>query len=156
MLDDIRRSAEVVAVSRENLEACASELAAMQVARKMDAGVEFCERTDRDGRTIYIARCPNGHHESYTSHEHALYSLLDSHRTRYEDTPECHARIMAWGPNIDAPTARTWAAQFAREVREKYPAATPAEHDAYVSAAIIQRESDRAGRPPTPAAELKR
>lgn len=124
-------------------DALTAELGAMQDARKMERGGSFGERLARDGETvIYTVTSPNGYHESAESHEHALFLLVDSHRTRVEDTPALHERILTKSGG-DIKGARSVAMRLAREVREANPDVSIEQHDALVLARLEQREADQ-------------
>lgn len=68
---------------------------AIAASRGMAPELDLGTRPARDGRIIYVVRCANGHHESYESHESAMRLLIDSHKTRAEDTEAVYARLIA-------------------------------------------------------------
>ncbi len=118
-----------------------AEIRETQSRLKMTPGLEFTSREARDGRPIYIVRCANGHHESYDSHAHALALLVDSHRTRAEDTPVVHERIMhGWGG--DVAHARKVAAHLSQLIRSANPNANGEERDAILIATIDARDAE--------------
>lgn len=55
--------------------------------------------SEKTGKTIYFVKNGNGFHESYTSPEHALFLLVDSHRVRVEDMESTHDRIRSIAKN---------------------------------------------------------
>lgn len=120
----------------------ASELADIQKRYRMQEGLEFGFRETRGGAVVYVARSPNGYHESTESHAHALWLLVDSFRTRIEDTPEVHARLQALSGDIQA--ARIEAMRIAAAVRKENPDATGPERDTLVLVALDRREQGAA------------
>jgi hypothetical protein len=124
----------------ETVQALAAEWAALRNTR-----FKFGQTHDRRGRKLYTCSSKYGHHESYQSHEHALFLLVDSHRARIEDKPETHQRILAWAGHADVKQARATARAIAKRIREENPNMPGEQRDALVLAAL-----DRAEGPPIP------
>ena len=132
-----------------DVRALREEWAAMCEHCKKDPELVFDQGRTRGGATVYRVRCANGEHWSIESPAHAMFLLVDSHRTRYEDTLVCHQRLLSWGKR-DVREARKWAARIGAEVRDAHPDATVEEHGRFVLAYIEQREAEREAAPDAP------
>ncbi len=131
-------------MSKYDTDALFAELEAMQAKYKMATGHEFSVRqAPRTGFPVYICKTANGHHESAESYEHALFLLVDSFRTRIEDTEAVHLRIQAWD-GVAIKTCRKIADSIAKEVLAANPGMPGEERDALVLAALDDEESNRA------------
>jgi hypothetical protein len=144
----IAEHAEWLETQSETTQELARELAAKQTAGAMKPRFTLSTETRR-GSTVYIAQSANGYHESRQSPEHALFLLVDSHRTRIEDTPAFHARILAKSGG-DIKSARAVAMDLARSVRAANPNMPGAARDALVLAALQMREDAQDGKGPPP------
>lgn len=101
------------------------ELGAIQAARGMNPRFQI-DTLERYGRPLYVAHCANGRHESRQSEEHAMFLLVDSFRTRIEDKPETHERIMEIH-GMDLKSARRYARELAQRVQEAHGKGVPGE-----------------------------
>lgn len=130
-------------MSKYDTQALFVELAEMQRTRRMTPGYEFVTRQGKRGEDIYVAKCPNGHHESAEGYEHALFLLVDSLRVRIEDTEALHLRIQSWhGWSIQA--CRAYAVQLGRQLIEAHPNDSVEKHDDRVMRAVEAVEADLA------------
>lgn len=124
-----------------DLETLTLELIAMQTSRGMKRDHGFAMRKAKDGRDIFIVMCPNGYHESYESHAHAMHLLVDSFRTRVEDLPATHERIQAWGgAYADLKAARSYADSIAKGLVAKFPDMPGEERDALLLQSLADSE----------------
>lgn len=123
-LDQIASFAEWFETQSETVKALGAELAEIQAARGMNPRFQV-DTEERYGRPLYVAHCANGRHESRQSPEHAMFLLVDSFRTRAEDRPETHERLMQMH-GCTVKEARRLAAEIAAELRAKHPG-TPGE-----------------------------
>lgn len=62
-------------------------------ARLMPREINLSMHVGQNGRPIFVVSCNNGYHESYEGFAEALESLVDSHRTRWEDLESTHTAL---------------------------------------------------------------
>lgn len=106
---------------------------------------ELSTKHDRRGRVVFVCESRFGYHESHQSHEHALFLMVDAHRTRLEDRPETAARIAATeGGSLKSAQRRAQA--IAKQVREAHPYMPGEERDGLVEKAVEELERKR-GKP---------
>lgn len=118
----------------ETVQALAAEWGSMRSSR-----FKFYERQDSRGRDVFGVQCEHGQHESHQGHEHALFLLVDSHRTRAEDTPEFRARLEALGMTPKEALQRSQ--QMGRDVAKASGRMPIEDHDALVEAEMRRLES---------------
>lgn len=121
-------------------DALMAELEEIQARHKMQSGGEFLTREARDGSTIYAVKTANGYHESAESYDHALFLLVDSFRTRIEDTQEFRDRLALAGVSGGVRKALA----IGSRVKLENPDMTGEERDALTTAILERHESDKA------------
>ncbi len=83
----------------------------------------------KKGRTIWTCHALNGYHQSTTSAEHAVFLLVDSHRTRVEDTEGFRERVQAANAGMTKREAIRRCARLTNEMRAADPKATGQQRD---------------------------
>ena len=86
------------------------------------------------GQRIWTCESENGFHQSKTSAEHALFLLVDSHRTRIEDTEAFRLRVKAANAGMTSKEALRRCEQIGKQIRDANPKATGEERDALAMA----------------------
>ncbi len=97
----------------------------------------------KKGRTVWTCHAANGFHQSTTSAEHAVFLLVDSHRTRVEDTEEFRERLQA-ANGMSKKEALRACARLTNEMRAADPRATGKERDALATVWLENLEAEMA------------
>lgn len=143
-LEQIAAFAEWFEGQGDTVKELGRELLAIQEARGMNPRFQL-DTEERYGKPLYVAHCANGRHESRQSLEHALFLMVDSFRTRAEDRPETHARLMEVH-GCDVKAARKLAAEMAENTRARFPAVSGEMRDAFLADELGKVERDVAAR----------
>jgi hypothetical protein len=137
-LEQIAAFAEWFDAQSDTVKDLGRELLAIQEARGMNPRFQL-DTEERYGKPIFIARCGNGRHESRQSPEHAMFLMVDSFRTRGEDRPETHARVMGMhGCTIK--DARRISAALAADLRVQQPGISGEARDMLFESALDEKE----------------
>lgn len=131
----------------ETIQALAREYAQIGIKRRFEHARINVTVSFKDGRTVWTCHALNGLHQSTTSAEHAVFLLVDSHRTRVEDTEEFRARVQAANAGMTKREAIRRCARLTNEMRAADPKATGQQRDRLATLWLESLEAE-AAKPP--------